>query len=51
MERKEFIKEVDALTERELRQLFNFIFQFFEERDKEELLREEIDGIKDQRNL
>jgi len=51
MERKEFIKNVDMLTDRELRQLFNFIYQYFEERDKDDLLQEEIEGIKDQRNL
>ncbi|MFW6007175.1 MAG: hypothetical protein ACOCQ5_04225 [Halanaerobiales bacterium] len=51
MDRKEFIKSVDMLTDRELRQLFNFIYQFFEERDKDDLLKDEIDSIKDQRNL
>ncbi|MFW6007539.1 MAG: hypothetical protein ACOC4G_10465 [Bacillota bacterium] len=51
MDRKEFIKSVDMLSDRELRQLFNFIYQFFEEREQDNLLEEEINSIKDQRNL
>ncbi|MFW5985434.1 MAG: hypothetical protein ACOCQ1_04045 [Halanaerobiaceae bacterium] len=51
MERKEFIKKVDLLTDRELRQLFNFVFEVLEEEGKLELLEEEIDNIKNQRNL
>ena len=51
MDRKEFIIEVDSLTDRELRQLFNFIFRTFEEEEKTELLKEEIESIKEQRNI
>jgi len=51
MDRKEFIKAVDNLSDRELRQLFNFIFVFFEEEDKDDLLEDEIKNIKNQRKL
>lgn len=51
MERKEFIKKVDQLSERELRQLFNFVYQIFEDEEKLDLLEEEINSIKGQRNI
>ena len=51
MERKEFIIAVDSLTDRELRQLFNFVFEEFKKEDKDDLLQEEIENIKNQRNL
>ncbi len=51
MERKQFIKEVDNLSDRELRQLFNFIFVFFDENENTDRLEEEIENIKQQRKL
>ncbi|GEM_PF-1307985 len=51
MERKEFIKKVDKLTERELRQLFNFVYEIMENHDNLDLLEEEINSIKGQRNM
>ncbi len=51
MDRKEFIKAVDNLSDRELRQLFSFIYAYFEEEGKDSLLEEEINNIKNQRKL
>ncbi len=51
MDRKDFIKKMDMLTDRELRQLFNFVFENFEKEGKLDILEDAIDTIKDQRNI
>jgi hypothetical protein len=46
MDRKEFIIEIDDMSDRKLRQLLNFVYEQFEKEDKVDLLKEKIDEIK-----
>lgn len=46
MDRKEFIIEIDDMSDRKLRQLLNFVYEEFEKADKVDLLKEKIDEIK-----
>lgn len=51
MDRKDFIKDVDTLTDRELRKLLNFIYKDYEENEKLDQLEEKVENIKVQRNM
>ncbi|HKL12418.1 MAG TPA: hypothetical protein VJ907_02300 [Halanaerobiales bacterium] len=46
MDRKEFIIEIDDMSDRKLRQLLNFVYEQFEKEDKVDLLKDKIDEIK-----
>lgn len=46
MDRKEFIIEIDDMSDRKLRQLLNFVYEQFEKEDKVDLLKGKIDEIK-----
>lgn len=46
MDRKEFIVEIDVMSDRKLRQLLNFVYEEFEKEDKVDLLKDKIDEIK-----
>lgn len=46
MERKDFIIEIDNMSDRKLRQLLNFVYEQFEKEDKVELLNDKIKEIK-----
>ncbi len=46
MERKDFIVEVDGMSDRKLRQLLNFVYEEFEKDEKLDLLQDKIDEIK-----
>ncbi|MFO7814219.1 MAG: hypothetical protein R6V14_00515 [Halanaerobiales bacterium] len=46
MDRKEFIVEIDGMSDRKLRQLLNFVYEEFEKANKLDLLQEKIDEIK-----
>ncbi|HMA60734.1 MAG TPA: hypothetical protein VKN64_10595 [Halanaerobiales bacterium] len=46
MDRKEFIIEIDGMSDRKLRQLLNFVYEEFEKEDKVDLLKDKIDEIK-----
>ena len=51
MDRKDFIVKVDQLSDRELRQLFSFVYEILDENDEIDQLAEEIDSIINQRNI
>lgn len=46
MDRKDFIIEIDNMSDRKLRQLLNFVYEEFEKEDKVELLNDKIKEIK-----
>ncbi|MCF8009073.1 MAG: hypothetical protein K9K32_04850 [Halanaerobiales bacterium] len=46
MERKDFIIEIDNMSDRKLRQLLNFVYEQFEKEGKVELLDDKIKEIK-----
>jgi hypothetical protein len=46
MERKDFIVEIDQMSDRKLRQLLNFVYEQFEKDNKVDLLQDKIDEIK-----
>lgn len=46
MERKDFIVEIDQMSDRKLRQLLNFVYEQFEKDGKVDLLQDKIDEIK-----
>lgn len=46
MDRKEFIIEIDDMSDRKLRQLLNFVYEEFEKEDKVDLLKDKISEIK-----
>ncbi|MGM0446594.1 MAG: hypothetical protein ACQEQH_09300 [Bacillota bacterium] len=46
MERKDFIVEIDQMSDRKLRQLLNFVYEQFEKDDKVGLLQDKIEEIK-----
>ena len=42
MDRKEFIIEIDDMSDRKLRQLLNFVYEEFEKADKVDLDRKSV---------
>jgi hypothetical protein len=46
MERKDFIVEIDQMSDRKLRQLLNFVYEQFEKDNKVDLLQDKINEIK-----